>query len=135
MSTDLTRRLSAWLAATDIGYLELRGPGVHLCLQNDGHRVVPVPPGTAPQATTATLPVKAASVGVYLHAHPLHDTHLAAAGQPLVAGQAVGLLRIGALLLPVVAPQGGVMRRHLVGHDTAVGYGTVVAEITTSHPA
>ena len=134
MNADLTLQLSAWLAATDIACLELRGPGVDLCLLNRGGQVESVPPGMARPGATASLPVTAASVGIYLHAHPVHEAPLATAGQPVVAGQPIGLLRVGALLLPVTAPHAGAVVRHLVAPSTVVGYGTPLAELIPSTP-
>lgn len=135
-NTDRVQQLSDWLSATDIGWLELRGPHQSICLQRAGGRIVvapdePVPepvvePGAAP-GVTAT----ASSVGVFLHRHPLHQTALAEAGATVYCGQVVGLLQIGALLLPVPAPCDGVVARMLVAHGTPVGYGARLVEL---HP-
>ena len=124
MHTDDLRQLSAWLAATDIALLDLRGPGVHLRLRNDGA-------GAEVVAETAAMPIvaRAASVGIFLHRHPLHETPLAPPGLGVLAGQTIGLLQIGSLLLPVHAPRDGTLRATLVAHGTAVGYGTPLVEL------
>jgi acetyl-CoA carboxylase biotin carboxyl carrier protein len=129
MSAELTRQLSAWLAATDIALLELRAPGVDICLwQHDG-QIDTLPPGHGRSAARATQPIKAQFVGVFLHSHPLHDTALAALGQEVVAGQAIGLLRIGALLLPVLAPRDSIVTGYAVAHGVTVGYGTPLVDL------
>jgi len=136
MSPDLETSLSSWLSATDIGWLELRGPGVHLCLRNDGGRVQSVPPGAAHPVAHEAVAVRAPSVGRFLHAHPLHDAPLAAPGQPVARGQAIGLLQIGALLLPVQAPCDGTVATHLAADGSTVGYGAALVELlpaTTPH--
>ncbi len=120
-------RLSAWLAETDLAELELRGPGCHLRLrlrQDAGH--------VTPIAEPVTLhSVTSPSVGVFLPAHPLHDTLLAPAGTLVEAGQPVALLRIGALLLPVTAPVPGIVAEILATSGATVGYGTPLVAL---HP-
>ena len=135
MNAAFVQELSGWLAATDIGFLELRGPDVHLCLRHDSTRVEVVPPGTRAIATPATVPVTSPSVGVFLHTHPLHDAPLAAPGQAVVAGQVIGLLQIGALLLPVIAPRDGIVARHAAAPGKVVGYGAHLADLVPSSPA
>ena len=134
MNTDEIEQLSAWLAATDIGVLELRGPGTQLRLRNDGGAApVRQESGTAPRAPARpqarNLTADAPSVGVFLHRHPLRDGALAPVGGPVRAGQALGLLQIGALLLPVCAPQAATVTSLRVAHGTAVGYGTPLVDL------
>lgn len=121
MHADQIQQLSTWLAATDIGALELRGPGTALHLHNRGG-VVEV--GEAAPASAVSMSIPASSVGVFLHRHPLRAESLAAPGQPVQAGQAVGLLQVGLLLLPVAAPTSGTVHQMLTDHGTVVGYGT-----------
>lgn len=126
MNGALRRQLSAWLAATDIDLLELRGPGVQVRLQRDGARIevmtADAPLGPAAELAEEVM-VRAPSVGLFLHAHPLHEKPLAAPGQAVVAGQVLGLLRVGALLLPVAAPHRAVVLGHAAADGVAVGYG------------
>lgn len=143
----LAARLATWLEATDIGRLELRGPGLHVCLQRQGGRVIAVPPGS-PGATAMTgaaavagaassieagyetaVPVKAGSVGIFESTHPLHEAPLAAAGQWVEAGQVIGLLRIGTLLLPVRAPHDGIVVAWHVSTGAVVDFGSTLAEL------
>ena len=132
-NTDRVRQLSEWLSATDIGRLELRGPGESIRLQREGGRIVVAlgVPGFEPADEYVAVPSVAAtasSVGVFLHRHPLHHTALAEAGASVGCGQVVGLLQIGALLLPVTSPCDGVVVGTLVEHGAAVGYGARLIE-------
>jgi acetyl-CoA carboxylase biotin carboxyl carrier protein len=130
--------LSAWLAATDIESLELRGPGTCLRLQRGTSGVeasataaqVPVASSvvSAGEAATPTL-VRAPCVGVLRHRHPLHDVPLVAEGRPVVAGQALALLQIGPTLVPATAPRNGVVARIVVRDGDAVGYGDALVEL------
>ena len=83
MHIDPLQQLSAWLAATDIAMLELRGPDCHVRLHRDGAQVIEVAAPAmvdTPSAQVPRLTVAAFSVGVFLHGHPLHTTPLAPPG-------------------------------------------------------
>jgi acetyl-CoA carboxylase biotin carboxyl carrier protein len=105
--------LSAWLAVTDIAWLELRGPGTLLRLRRDAPTVVRSP-----------------CVGVLRHGHPLHDTPLVGEGERVIAGQALALLQIGPTLVPAPAPRDGVVARFVARDGDAVGYGDPLVELT-----
>ena len=129
---DRVRQLADWLAATDIGRLELRGPGESICLQREDGRIVVVP--DEPMNEPAQAPARAAtagSVGVFLHRHPLRDAAFAECGASVRQGQVLGLLQIGALLLPVTSPCDGVVAAVLLAHGATAGFGTPLIEI---HP-
>jgi acetyl-CoA carboxylase biotin carboxyl carrier protein len=114
--TDAQREdIARWLAGTDIGYFELRTPFETLRFG-------------APQAHPAPTTLRAASVGVFRRAHPLHAAALAPIGEPVPAGQAVGVLQIGPLLLPVLAPVAGRVARWLADDGAAVGFGAALIE-------
>lgn len=116
-------QLRAWLAETDIGLLELRMPGGTVRLDNPRRGARAASPGT---------PIAAPSVGVFLRGHPLADAPLARVGERVRAGQAVGLLRIGPLLLPVAAPRDGVVAAVLAADGAPVGYGCALIELQAS---
>ena len=132
--------LAAWLASTDIDLLELRTPHGTLRLGRQGEDIVELPgqeeepneiDETAETAETETVAVKASSVGVFLRSHPLATQPLASIGQHVQAGQLIGLLSIGPLLLPVTAPQAGIVDAVHVRDGIAVGYGTPLIDL---HP-
>ena len=119
-------QLSAWLADTDIGLLELHTPQGTLRLGRRGDDIVELPV----EVTEAeTVSVHALSVGVFLLSHPLATTPLVRIGEQVQAGQTVGLLKIGALLLPVTAPQAGLVDALHAADGLAVGYGTPLVEL------
>jgi len=131
MQTDDILQLSAWLAATDIELLELRGPDHHLCLRREGEQIAVVTAEErAQEHAEPPLVVSAASVGVFLHGHPLHPEALVRPGERVRAGQVLALMKIGALLLPVSAPQDGIALRPLVAHGATVGFGTPLFEMS-----
>jgi len=125
MRADQLQQIAQWLAATDIELLELRGPEQSLRLRNDGGAVdAAIPGGAAPSDAGA----------VFLHRHPLRDDALAEPGTPVQAAQALGLLRIGPLLMPVGAPAAGTVLELLASHGTTVGYGTPLVTLADTSP-
>ncbi|WP_076998452.1 biotin/lipoyl-containing protein [Variovorax sp. KK3] len=132
-SPEQVQELAAWLAATDIGLLELRTPYGVLRLgrtAESGNEVVPLDADEdEPEETAPVITVVAPSLGAFLHAHPLHAAPLARPGERLAAGQPVGLIQIGPLLLPVNASQAGTPVGHLVPDGQAVGFGTPLVEL------
>jgi acetyl-CoA carboxylase biotin carboxyl carrier protein len=139
MELEHIRQLCAWLAATDIAELDLQGPGVHLCLRREGATVqeivaLPTPTPTPTAAGSLALPeiVRAASVGVFRHRHPQRSAPLAAVGSAVRASQALGLLQIGPLLLPVTAPHEAVVLDIPEPDGAVVGWGTSLVVLSAS---
>jgi acetyl-CoA carboxylase biotin carboxyl carrier protein len=134
MKVDDVRQIAAWLAPTDIQLLELRGPGEHVCLRREGEQVVVVAGEERTQEDSQEdaqpLVVSATSVGIFLHGHPLCREALVAPGERVRAGQVLAMLKIGALLLPVCAPQDGIALRPLVADGATVGFGTPLLELS-----
>jgi acetyl-CoA carboxylase biotin carboxyl carrier protein len=136
----LTRllQLSAWLADTDIGVLELRGPRTRLRLVRDGaegEEIVQEESHAAPASRAAPLRpgatvVVAPTVGIVRHRHPMRDAALAPPGMRIGSGQAVALLQIGSLLVHVEAPRAGVVTKLRAPDGAAVGYGDPLIELT-----
>lgn len=128
------QQLAAWLAGTDIALLELRTPEGTLRLGRQGAssgEIVQLDAGEEGEEGAAPAPAVAAasSVGQFLHRHPLHAAPLVRIGERVPAGQLLGLLRIGPLLLPVHAPRDGVVAAMRVAAGQAVGYGTALVEL------
>jgi acetyl-CoA carboxylase biotin carboxyl carrier protein len=73
--------------------------------------------------------VRAGSVGLLLHTHPLRSEPLVKVGQQVAAGQALALLKIGLVLLPVSAPRAGVVSRIVAPDASAVGFGEPLIEL------
>jgi len=136
MSFDQLHDLTAWMAEAGIDELELVGPSFRLRLGDGGSQASEGPADelrrdAAPEAGPPRQVVAAPTVGLFLHRHPLQATMLAPEGTRVRAGQAVGLLRIGPLLVPVVAPRDGIVGAMLVVHEAIVGFGTGLVEF---HP-
>ena len=134
MRIDSLQQLSASLDDAGIGLLELHGPGVLLRLGRDAADAAPT--GERSVATSNTSKVAQsrgttvnAPSGVFLYAHPLQSAPLARVGAHVPAGAPVGLLQIGALLLPVPAPRAAVVTGLLVADGTLVGYGTPLVDL------
>ena len=133
-TADELKQMAAWLADTDIGLLELRTPGGNVRLGREpapGGEIVQLEDDAqhdeslqAPRAIAS-----APTVGVFLHAHPLHDKPVVRMGERVKAGQGLGLLRIGPLLLPVTAPAAGQVTGVREDTGTAVGYGAALFEL------
>ncbi len=124
-------QLSAWLANTDIGLLELRTPQGILRLGRQGGDMVELPMEEEEEDEAEPVTVKASSVGLFLRTHPVATEPLARIGQRVDAGQLIGLLNIGPLLLPVSAPQAGIVDALHVESGIAVGYGAPLIDL---HP-
>ena len=130
MPIDSLQQLSTWLDDAGIGLLELRGPGVLLRLGRDAADAAPAGEWNAavPDALHG-ITVNAPSAGVFLLSHPMQSSPLAPVGAQVRAGAPIGLLQIGALLLPVRAPQAAVVTSLHVPHGTVVGYGTPLVDL------
>lgn len=131
------QQLATWLAGTDIALLELRTPEGTLRLGRQGASSGEIvqraagAAGVAGVAGAAPAPAVAAasSVGLFLHRHPLHAAPLVRIGERVPAGQLLGLLQIGPLLLPVHAPLDGVVAAMRAAAGQAVGYGAALVEL------
>ncbi|MEY9120575.1 hypothetical protein [Bradyrhizobium yuanmingense] len=121
---DHVDQLSAWLKDANLALLELRGPNATLRLVNDGASVRVVEGEETPSVDALSLTVRAPSPGIFLDRHPLHECAVASVAADVWAGDPLGFLQIGPLLLAVPAPRVGTLTDVLVPHGTIVGYGT-----------
>jgi len=130
---DQVCQLSQWLAGTDITLLELSSPDKCIRLRRNGNGAVSEPVRQSRPSKEASAPaptvVRAGSVGVVLHSHPLRTEPLVRPGQEVAAGQTVALLKIGLVLLPVPAPRAGTIRRIAAAHEATVGFGDALVEL------
>jgi len=136
MAFDQLRDLTTWMDDAGIDELELTGPSFRLRLggsplQTRGDQASAQRHTAASASRPPCQVVTAPTVGLFLHRHPLHATMLAPQGTQVRAGQALGLLRIASLLVPVTAPGDGIAGAMLVAHETVVGFGTGLVEF---HP-
>ncbi|MCG2626738.1 hypothetical protein L6654_08895 [Bradyrhizobium sp. WYCCWR 13023] len=120
---DHVDQLGAWLKDANLALLELRGPSATLRLVNDGASVRVVEGEESPSVDAPSMTVRAPSPGIFLDRHPLHERAIALVAD-VRAGDPLGFLQIGPLLLAVPAPRAGTLTDVLVAHGTIVGYGT-----------
>jgi acetyl-CoA carboxylase biotin carboxyl carrier protein len=122
MPFDHIAELSAWLREAGIDEFELIGPSMRLRLDigSDQSGIAEIEHAVEQPAEIIVAP----TFGVFLHRHPMSNAPLAAEGSPVRAGQVVGLLRIGPLLVPVTSPKEGVITVILAAHEATVGYGS-----------
>ena len=115
------------LEGTSIGLLELVTPEETIRLRRgDADTAHPSPHVAAEPPMRARPPglVAAPCPGVFRTAHPAQDGPLAQAGRHVAAGEAVGLVQVGPLLVHVLAPIRGVVGEVLAAEGAIVGYGT-----------
>jgi acetyl-CoA carboxylase biotin carboxyl carrier protein len=122
---DQIRELGCWLEGTDIELLELDVGKDVIRLRRDASSQRSAPPPSV-AAGTASFDVTAPSVGIFRRTHPLRTAPLVQAWQKVGAGDVVGLLQIGALLVHVVAPKDGIVIDILAEDGAAVDYGTAL---------
>jgi acetyl-CoA carboxylase biotin carboxyl carrier protein len=123
----LIRQLSAWISQRGIDLLELTTPEASLSLQRDAPHPAPADPIRGSQYHELTAP----SPGRYLDRHPLSTEPLAIPGASVEAGQLVGFLQIGALLLPLRSTRAGRIVSLPRGPGDTLGYGSVVMCLVT----
>ncbi|MBR0688181.1 hypothetical protein JQ594_19795 [Bradyrhizobium manausense] len=129
--TDIAR-LARVLAKSGVDTIEIEEPGLTLKLVVDtGARIAASakPAGTATPAADNSVVAKADVAGHFLAAHPWQDKPFVAPGQRVEAGAIVGLVRIGLLYAPVVAPAAGTIDAVIAETGAMVGYGTPIVRI------
>lgn len=139
MPGDKWRQIAGWLAGTDIERIEIDEPGLQVRMSrgaggaqweadpeaNSPASAARTPPAVAVQTVVATAPC----AGIFLDRHPLRAAPLALPGQRVGAGDVIGLLQLGQVLAPVVAPAGGVIVGARCASGELVGYGAPLIEI------
>ena len=123
----LIKQLSAWISQRGIDLLELTTPEASLRLRRD------TPDSTAadPAQGSRYHELAAPSPGRYLDRHPLSTQPLVTSGAAVEAGQLVGFLQIGALLLPLRSAQAGRIVSLPRNPGDTLGYGSVVMCLVT----
>lgn len=125
-ASEQVQLFSRWLEGTDIALFELTTGQEAIRLRRDpAGRTAPSEP-----KPDSSFTIPAPSLGVFRRAHPLRAAPLVQPGQPVEAGDPVGLLQIGALLIHVPAPYAGTVIDILVPDGAAIGYGTALVRLT-----
>ena len=132
------RQIADWLVDTDIDLTELSGPGWQVRLLREAgyepqSRNVRGRNTTWPDKSTSGSPghviVKGTVAGVFLDRHPLRTSQLAPAGAQVRQGDILGLLQLGTVLAPVMAPVDGLVAGMLVSSGAMVGFGADLVQI------
>lgn len=118
--------LTDMLEAAGVEGLEITTPDtqVKLVVPSSGKAVIPSKPASA-QLTSATT-VKAPIAGLFRLAPPADGE---AFPRPVTADAVVGFIRIGHVLVPVIAGRTGLVTGQLAEQDALVGFGDPLFEI------
>jgi len=130
-TTDI-EHLAQILERSGVDAIEIEEPGRSLKLVMDTAARMAASPTFAAAASPAgdhSVIVKADVAGYFLAAHPWRDKPFVAPGQSIEAGAIVGLVKIGLLYAPVVAPAAGTVDTVIAETGATVGYGTPIARI------
>jgi acetyl-CoA carboxylase biotin carboxyl carrier protein len=127
---DELRTISEWLEAAGIERLEIRRPGYSLRLIMARGADVPVErPALEPELDAHHLFITAPVVGIFLTAHPARSAPFVRLGDTVSAGDVIGLLKVGLIYQPVIAPSDGTVVELLAEPDTLVGFGTPLMQL------
>lgn len=143
MDLQVIQELSALIRQRGIDILVLTTREASLRLERDASnsaasRPVPSRPagGRGASADAAAndvsgYEVTAPAPGIFLDRHPLGSQPLVRAGAMVEAGQLIGFLRVGCLLLPLRSAHKGRIKSLLPRPGDTLGYGSVVARLAT----
>ena len=136
--SDHIAEIASWLSAAEIDTFELISPDYRVYLRRGGTEplVGLSSPGTgsnkAGAEDTQHHRIASPGVGRFLHTHPVHEAPLVGTNEPVTTGQPVGLLQVGPILLPVVAPRNGIVTAFLASDGSLVGYGDPLVALCIS---
>ncbi len=123
-------QVASWLSEAGIATYELTGPDYRICLRRSvkarSRRGLSAGPGqdsAGPARDRPDAVVASPGVGVFLRAHPVQEAALVEPNDPVAAGQPLGLLQIGPILLPVLSPRDGTVASIIAPDRSLVGYG------------
>ena len=145
MDLQTIQELSALIRQRGIDVLVLTTRDASLRLERDAaygaisppSRTPRKPPGRGPDSADASAEaatsyeLTAPSPGIFLDRHPLGSQPLARAGTRVGAGQLIGFLQVGCLLLPLRSAQTGRITSLLPRPGDTLGYGSLVAHLAT----
>jgi acetyl-CoA carboxylase biotin carboxyl carrier protein len=123
-------QVASWLSEAGIATYELTGPDYRICLRRSvkarSRRGLSAGSGkdsAGPARSHSDSVVASPGVGVFLRAHPVQEAALVEPNDPVAAGQPLGLLQVGPILLPVLCPRDGVVASIIAPERSLVGYG------------
>lgn len=131
MRIEKLRQLIGWMSDAGLARIELKTVDFEVRLQRSAG--VPAPLAAAPAETTmapASISVTSTGCGHFHARHPARDTPQVSPGQVIRAGDVIGVLAVGDLLLPVSARQDGIAGDYLVADGQLVDYGKPLLALT-----
>jgi len=146
MDLQVIQELSALIRQRGIDVLVLTTREASLRLERDASSAAmsPLPPALSKAANRHVASADAAaddasgyeltapSPGIFLDRHPLGSRPLVRAGATVEAGQLIGFLRVGCLLLPLRSAQKGRITSLLPHPGDTLGFGSVVVRLATN---
>jgi biotin carboxyl carrier protein len=122
--------LAGMRVRTGLAAIEVEEAGQSLRLVMDRPIAAsPVRAASTAAVDDASVVAKADVAGHFLAAHPWRAKPFVEAGQRIQAGAIVGLVKVGLIYAPVVAPAAGVVDAVIAETGAPVGYGTPIARI------
>jgi len=133
MRIEKLRQLIGWMSDAGLARIELKTTDFEVRLQRSVGAAVPVAvvPAEAP-AAPASISVTSTGCGHFHARHPARDTPQVSPGQAIRAGDVIGVLAVGDLLLPVSARQDGIAGDYLVTDGQLVDYGKPLLALTAT---
>ncbi|HEX8046654.1 hypothetical protein [Rhizobium sp.] len=127
------QEITAWLESAGASAIEIdTEDGRHVRIVMDGG-VSPRADGElrdmVPAAPASVVAAKAPFAGHFLDVHPARGTPAAVQDTAVTAGDIVGFVKVGPLLLPVRAPDAGTLSECSVKAGDLVGYGDAIFSI------
>jgi acetyl-CoA carboxylase biotin carboxyl carrier protein len=130
-TTDI-ERLAEILERSGVASIEIEenGQSLKLVMETGGTTT----PSSALVALTepshqAAIVAKADVAGIFVAAHPWRTKPFVEPGQAIDAGAIVGLVKVGRLYVPVLAPAAGIVDLIVAEAGATVGYGTPVVSL------
>ncbi|HEY0123976.1 MAG TPA: hypothetical protein VGC14_19885 [Rhizobium sp.] len=129
----IMQQIAAWLENAGASAIEIEtedGRHVRIVMNEEvSRRADDGPRDMAPTAPASVTAAKAPFAGHFLDAHPARGTPAAAEDTAVTAGDIVGFIKVGPLLMPVRAPDAGRLNECSVKAGDLVGYGDTIFSI------
>lgn len=124
--------LTEMLSAAGVEGLEISTPNAQLRLVISVPETVRTSPSAValkPTNATSSTTVKAPIAGHFHVSHPSLASGACQCPRSVVASDVIGFIRIGQILVPVLAGRTGLLTRQLAEQDALVGFGDVLFEL------
>ncbi|MCF1485403.1 MULTISPECIES: acetyl-CoA carboxylase biotin carboxyl carrier protein [Rhizobium/Agrobacterium group] len=122
-SPDVIATLTAWLEQAGVSTIAIERDDLQIKIIMAGGAAQVSRQTRDKQKPASSVAVKAPCVGHFLAHHPARADEAAKDGPVVKAGDTLGFVKIGPLLLNVTAPQDGILGEALVKSGDLVGYG------------